>query len=614
MKRLWFAGAAALALTSGFVMAEEQPESLLPPGFDDPRPAPSPTPAPRPAGTSAPSAAGNSGVGPSVGGAVVQPLPTIPDGPLPALPDGLPSLEDLENLDPDELDDLLGLKPRFDIPPAARRSMSRVGILAPDEGGMPTGALASQPAALVRAALGGTTRPLVSRWGHILLRRALASRLEAPAGMAPAEFAALRAAALNNIAEFTVARGIAQDVDTGNWNAALTDAAMEAYIGTADISGACPAVLLQGGKRDDAQWKMLQGICYAFSGQTVRSNAVLNRLSPSGDVERIDILLAQRYAGAAGGGRRAVNVEWDGVEELTPWRFALANAVGAELPENLASPSAAYYQRAAAVAPMLRPALRVEGAERAAREGILSTHAYVDLFSQIYADESGDSPNRATATRLREAYVAQDPAARAAAIREIWSEGEGDAFGRYVLTAYAAARIPPSEELAEGAEDLIASMLAAGLDRNAMRWASVVPEGSLAWGQLALVQPKRANPVSESQVRSFWENDESADSRKTQFLVAGLAGLGRLDTGASNDLAGELGFSLAANSKWARLIDKAGEVRNPVLVAYLAGVGMQGEGWDKMTPRHLYHIVSALNRAGLEAEARMIAAEAVARG
>ena len=33
-----------------------------------------------------------------------------------------------------------------------------------------------------------------------------------------------------------------------------------------------------------------------------------------------------------------------------------------------------------------------------------------------------------------------------------------------------------------------------------------------------------------------------------------------------------------------------------------------------MTPRYLYHIVSSLNRVGLGAEARMIAAEAVARG
>jgi hypothetical protein len=41
---------------------------------------------------------------------------------------------------------------------------------------------------------------------------------------------------------------------------------------------------------------------------------------------------------------------------------------------------------------------------------------------------------------------------------------------------------------------------------------------------------------------------------------------------------------------------------------------MQGNSWDKMTARHLYLIVSSLNKVGLSAEARMIAAEAVARG
>ena len=48
-------------------------------------------------------------------------------------------------------------------------------------------------------------------------------------------------------------------------------------------------------------------------------------------------------------------------------------------------------------------------------------------------------------------------------------------------------------------------------------------------------------------------------------------------------------------------------------VAGLAGLGMQGSGWERMTPRHLYHIVRALNAVGMNAEARMIAAEAVAR-
>ena len=63
-----------------------------------------------------------------------------------------------------------------------------------------------------------------------------------------------------------------------------------------------------------------------------------------------------------------------------------------------------------------------------------------------------------------------------------------------------------------------------------------------------------------------------------------------------------------------RAIDAAAAVDNQALVVFLAGLGMQGTGWDRMTPRHLFHIVSALNKVGLSAEARMIAAEAVARG
>ena len=46
--------------------------------------------------------------------------------------------------------------------------------------------------------------------------------------------------------------------------------------------------------------------------------------------------------------------------------------------------------------------------------------------------------------------------------------------------------------------------------------------------------------------------------------------------------------------------------------ALLAAAGMQGE-WDKIPPYHLYHIIRALHDVGLDAEARMIAAEALVR-
>ena len=74
-----------------------------------------------------------------------------------------------------------------------------------------------------------------------------------------------------------------------------------------------------------------------------------------------------------------------------------------------------------------------------------------------------------------------------------------------------------------------------------------------------------------------------------------------------------MSFDLGKQTRWTRAIARAGEVNNPALVAMLAGLGMQGSDWSQMTPLHLYHIVAALSEVGLEAEARMIAAEAVAR-
>ena len=258
MKRGLLAGAAALALivpfgTGNFAGAQDAPESLLPPGFDDPAPtpAPRPTPAPSSAPTSRPAPSPAPGSTPRPQGTpVVQPLPGngggsdspasgAPSGGTARVTDSLPSLAELERLETDELDALLGLRPRTDIPPAARRSLEQVGILDESEGGLPTASLAQQPAPLVRAALAGTDGKLVSRWGHIMLRRALASRLTAPEGMNPVTFAALRARLLNRMGEHAAARAIVQDIDTEDWNNALAGSAINAYIGSKAGNGIC---------------------------------------------------------------------------------------------------------------------------------------------------------------------------------------------------------------------------------------------------------------------------------------------------------------------------------------------------------------------------------------
>src|SRR6478735_4558 len=401
VKRALLLAGAALALTSTLALAA--PESLLPGQYDNPAPTPAPRPTPAPASTAG-------GPAPSAGStAVIQPLPgagagaAAPQAPI-ALPPNFPSLAELEKMEPDEVDELLGLKPKFDIPPAARRAVRQVGVIDAAEGGFAAGLLDNQPAALVRAALAANRGPLVSRWGHILLRRALASRMDAPNGMDPVLFAALRAALLNRMGEADTARALVQDVDSANYDTALASAAFDAYLATGDLLGMCPVALLKGTLRDDPEWTMTRWICTAYAGNGREAERQLQRMLYYGEAPRIDALLAQRFAGAAGEGRREVNIEWNGVDELTPWRMSLARALGVELPQGLRDAGAARLDFADVMIPATPLQDRIAAADLAGARGVLSSAAMVGLYSQLWAEDiEGDGRTRAAA--LREAYV-----------------------------------------------------------------------------------------------------------------------------------------------------------------------------------------------------------------
>ena len=130
---IWLSGA-ALALTGSLAVAA--PQDLLPPVFNDPdppAPAPAPRPANRPAPAPAPTPTASSRVTlpdgiPTTSREIVQEIPSDSGGgPSPApssggidLPAGFPSLAELERMEADEINAVLGLRPKFDVPPSAR--------------------------------------------------------------------------------------------------------------------------------------------------------------------------------------------------------------------------------------------------------------------------------------------------------------------------------------------------------------------------------------------------------------------------------------------------------------------------------------------------------------
>ncbi|MEP9403412.1 hypothetical protein [Sphingomonas sp. VNH70] len=591
----WRIGVAAAALIVGVpAIGQDVPESLLPPGFGD-TPAPSPTPTPRPSATQP----GVPGFAPSA--PIVQPLPTDPA--LPPLPGATPTATPTPTpVDAQALRD-------YELPAIARRSLGQVGIAGEAGAAFGADAFGGAPGPWLERLMRSLDAPVASRWLSIALRRVLAAGVTTPVQVGGADFAAERAWLLLRMGEAPAARALVQSVDTDNYTPKLYQIAMQAMLATGDPGGLCPLVDDALTVSNERGWRLANAMCLGLSGEAREAGRIIDqarRQAPGGGA--IDVALAEQIVGAGAQGRRAVTIEWDGVDRLSAWRYGLAAAAATEVPGPLfdtAGPQVRYWH---ATAPQYAPGARLADADLAAAQGVLSSAALVDLYAQLGLDEDATSAQTALSSDLRTAFAGND-ADRMAMLRQLWGVEGQAGYARRVLTARAAAMIAPVAAHAEDADALIASMLTAGLDLPAMRWASVAAAGSDGWAMLALADPVgrtvRAGAVSDYAGR---------DARKGALLFAGLAGLGRLPQGEIRGLASDLNVAIGARNAWTDAIDTAGVNGEAGTVLLLAAVGMQTRDWRGVGPEALFHIVAALRAAGREGEARMIAAEAIARG
>ncbi len=642
MKTRSFIGVALLAGTASLVFSlpAGSQESILPPGFgtpekaepkakqeprksepqkserrtsDQPKSEPKTEPKadPAPQSSAAPSTQPAPPVTGDAGGDVPRMSSPSQPGDGGTVESSDPGRDDGENASGDEITRVR----KYDLPAGSRRSLDRIGPLTAAEGGLGPTAFWGAGGNYLSILMDKTNAPLVSRWGSILLRRALLSSVDTPTTINGADFVAARASLLLRMGEANAARELVQSVDPDKATPKLLAAALPIYMANADPGGLCPLVPkgLQNSK--DGKWELARGMCTALSGDASTAGVIVDRAARKADIEGIDGRLAEKILGASTNGRRAVKIEWDGVKQLTPWRFGLATATGVDIPANLFNTGGSEMRAWQSLAPMTSLNGRVGAAPVAAGLGVLSNRAYVDLVSAAYDSQDRDENVETEGELLRTAYAGETLGARLTAIRQLWADGgkAGDPYSGQVLTARAAARIPVNFEVGDDMGRLIASMLSAGLDVNAAAWAPVAEEGSDAWALLALASPTPLKGVDSGSVGSFVSNDDSANSLKSKILVASLAGLGRLDQKSLTSLASELEMNFSRQSDWAVAIQKAADADQAGTVALLAAVGLQGDGWDKMNPLHLYHITSALAKVGLTAEARMIAAEAVAR-
>ncbi|TCM09834.1 hypothetical protein [Sphingomonas sp. PP-CC-1A-547] len=601
--------AAAVAVGALVALApaigQDRPESILPPGFGEPTPAPAPRPTP-PAGTQPtrptdPAQPAAPAPAPAQPGAMIQPLPPTTPGDAPLVPPAATPAP----VDPAVL-------AQYEMPASARRSLATVGPVTASEGGLDTDAFGEADGQYVEMLMRRLSAPLPSRWMSILLRRALVSHVDTPSRTNGADFAAERAWLLLRMGESVAARAVAQTVDTDNYTPKLYQVAMNTALATGDPAGLCPLVTGAMRYAPARGWTMAQAMCAGLSGNPAQASPLIATAKRRNVASGVDLLLAQKVVGAGAQGRQAVTIEWDGVDRLTAWRFGLAMATGVTVPDELygtAGPQVKYWQ---ALSPSVALGDRLAPAEAAAGQGVLSSAALVDLYAAAATDDDTQSGATATANDLQTAYADRNPDSRLTALRQLWGGANArPSYARLVLTARAAARLNPNLAKAD-ADLLVASMLSAGLDRTAARWLSSVPAGSDAWAMIVLSDPDVNRRLSYSDLASY-TGGEGDSALKQRMLFAGLAGLGRLNQGDIERAAQSLGVRIGADNAWTRALDRAARDGQAGTVVLLAAVGMQAGSWKDIPPEALYRIVGALRSVGLDGEARMIAAEAIAR-
>ena len=595
--RLLWGAALGLAAIPALALAQQ---SLLPPTFNDAAPAPeqsnsqSNTQAPD---SSAAEASRPQRSAAAEGSAVVE----------------------SESLTPEELAELPAPPPPVEIPDGSRRDPRRVGAIDPADWGLGSAPWGSANGSFLSGLMRRLDTPLPSRWLHITLRNALLARSEAPPEVNPVDWVAERAWLLLRMGEADAAAMLVAGVDVADFTPKMTQVAVQSALASADPGALCP--LRENMARVEKRvLPLTDAMCSALTGEATTAASRIEQARRRGPITGIDHVLADKVVGAGADTGRAATVEWENVDALTAWRFGLSAATGMMPPANLLNRAPARVRAWQARAPMLSAEQRLPSARIATGLGVFSSSALGDLYSTIYDATDPSDLAGTDAWQLRLAFAARDPAERLAAMRRLWGQGD-DQLQRLAgeaLLSLAASRVRPSAAVEGDAAKLIASLLAGGNETAAARWAPVLGEISneaaadQAWALLALGTTAQVD-LSASRIEDFIDADTSKDKSRSKLLVAGLAGLGRIDSETATALNRSYGLGLGRSSSWTRFMVEAGMRRQPGSTLLLAAVGMQAANPERIPSAHLFQALKAMRSAGLESQARLIAAEMMAR-
>jgi hypothetical protein len=564
-------------------------ESILPPGFGNEASPPPPAASP----------------------------PVSPTAPVASPPTGGEQLTVTDELEP--LEEVEPPAPLIEIPDSSRRDPTLVGAIDPTRVGLGYAPWGNASGAYLGTLMRRMDTPIASRWAHIALRNALISTTRAPRNINPVDWAAERAWLLLRLGEANAARLIVANVDVDHFTPKMFQVGVQSALSSGDPGALCP---LQEGitKVERRISPLVKAMCAALTGSPETAAADIEAARRRGPIGGIDLLLADKVVGAGADTARAVTIEWEPVDKLTSWRFGLASATGMVPPARLMNNASPRLRAWQASMPLLAADQRLASARIATGLGVFSSVALTDIYSAIYDATDADELPQSDAWQLRTAFVGRDQEARLAAMRRLWAVGNGplEREASRALVARAATRIVPDAELQRDAPDLIASMLAAGFDREAAAWAGAIRRmddeaADACWAMLALGAPSAGIDTSFGRINAFIGRDDSLGRRRSALLVAGLAALGRIDARTAARLDSRYDLGIDRPTRWTRMIDGAAKRGQAGTVNLLAATGMQTNALGDVPASHLAHAIAAMRLTGQEYMARMVAAEALAR-
>ena len=577
-------------------------ESLLPPGFNDTAPPPetaNETAQPRTDSSAAEAASGRSSAarGPTESSGVVE----------------------SDSLTPEELAELPEPLPPVEIPDGSRRDPRLAGAIDPQAWGYGAAPWGTADGRFLSGLMRRLDTPMPSRWLHIALRNALLSRAPAPVNVHPSDWVAERAWLLLRMGEADAAAMLVAGVDVADFTDKLTQVAVQSALATGDPAGLCP-LRERMASVEQQVLPLTQAMCAALDGEASTAAGGIEQARRRGRIGGIDLVLADKVVGAGADTGRAVVLEWEGVEGLTAWRFGLATATGVVPPQQLMNNAPARVRAWQARAPLLSAEQRLPSARIATGLGVFSSAALTDLYANIYDRTDPSDLGETDAWQLRLAYTGREPADRIGAMRRLWGNDKDPVqrLASEALVSLAATRIQPSSALGEDVPRLIASMLAGGYQGAAARWAGAVGamddgrDADQAWALLALGTDAPVD-LSENRIEDFVDGDNSPDKFRSRLLIAGLAGVGRIDGALASGLSSQYALGLGRANVWTRVADRAGDRRQAGSAVLLAAVGMQANRPDRIPAAHLFQGLKAMRASGLDFSARMVAAELLAR-